>query len=166
MCLPTRPAPPASRSGCASSGAMKARAGMVMPPSPPPMLTLSLPSVARAAGPDLLAVDRPPTVGPGRPGPDAGRVGAGARLAEQLAPDDVLVERRADPARHLVWGGVLDQGEDDPAGDAVTGPLDPGRGELLLDHQLLDGARVPAPRLGPVRHRVAGFDHRLLPRVP
>ena len=27
---------------------MNARAGMVMPPSPPPMLTLSLPSVARA----------------------------------------------------------------------------------------------------------------------
>ena len=174
---------------------MNARAGMVMPPSPPPMLTLSLPSVARAtvqppstgpttsssgtntsskktslnselpdgifsgrtstpgacmsitivvmpwclgasglvrtvARPKLAScaplvqtfwpLIQPAAVDPGRPGPDAGRVGAGVRLAEQLAPDDVLVERRADPARHLVRGGVLDQGEDDPAGDAVA----------------------------------------------
>src|SRR6202008_1933629 len=121
--------------------------------------------LAGAAGPDLLAVDPPAPVGPRRLRPDAGRVRPGARLAEQLAPDHVLVERRADPARHLIRAGVLDQGEDDPAGDAVAGPLAPGRGEFLLDHQLLDGTGVPAPRPGPVRHRVAGLDHRLLPRV-
>src|SRR5229473_143645 len=48
ICLPTRPAPPGRRSGCASSGAMNPSAGMAMRPPSPPMLTLSLPSVARA----------------------------------------------------------------------------------------------------------------------
>ncbi len=57
MCRPTRPAPPASRSGWASSGAMNDSMGTDMPPSPPPMLTLSLPSVARATV-------QPPLTGP------------------------------------------------------------------------------------------------------
>src|SRR6202035_5915471 len=97
--------------------------------------------------------------------PDAGRVRARARLAEQLAPDHVLVQRRAHPAGNLVLAGVLHEGEDDPAGDAVRGPADPGRRELLLDDQLLDRGRVPAPWPRPVRHHVAGLDQRLLPRL-
>src|SRR6202040_3487743 len=80
----------------------------------------------RATGPALLPGDPPALLGPCRPGPDASRVGPGARLAEQLAPDHVLAERRADPARYLVRAGVLDQGQDDPAGDAEARPLDPG----------------------------------------
>jgi len=60
---------------------------------------------------------------------------------------------------------VLDQGEDHPTGDSVRGALDPGRGELLLDDQLLDGARIPAPGPRPVRHHVAGLDKRLPSRV-
>ena len=52
-------------------------------------------------------------------------------------------------------GPVLDQRQDDPAGDAVHRSLDPGGGELLLDHQLLDRRGVATPRLRPVRHRVA-----------
>jgi len=39
--------PPASREGCASSGAMKKAGRHQHAPSPPPMLTLSLPSVGR-----------------------------------------------------------------------------------------------------------------------
>ena len=53
---------------------------------------------------------------------------------------------------------MLDQGQDHPAGDPVVGPLDSGRAELLLDHQLLDGVGRAPPRLGPVRHHVAGLD--------
>ena len=67
---------------------------------------------------------------------------------------------RPHPARDLVVGGVLDQREDHPAGDAVRRPLDAGGRELLLDHELLDRAGAPAPRLGPVRHDVAGLDQR------
>ena len=61
------------------------------------------------------------------------------------------------PARDLLGGGVLDQREDDPAGDPVRRALDARGAELLLDHQLLDRARVPAPWLRPVRHHVAGL---------
>ena len=194
------PAPPASRSGWASSSGIE-RVAPASPcrPDPPPMLTLSLPSVARAtvhppstgpttsssgtntslkntslnselagrhlqrphldalgvhvddhrgdavvlrgvgvgahggeaalasvgaARPHLLAVDQPAAVDAGARGLDAGGVGAGVGLAEQLAPDDLLVERRAHPAGDLVVGGVLDQREDHPAGDAVR----PGAG--------------------------------------
>ena len=87
----------------------------------------------------------------------------GPGLAEQLAPDDVLVERGPDPARDLIGGGVLDEGEDHPAGDAEARALDPGGGELLLDHELLHRGRVAPPGPGPVRHRVAGLDQRLRP---
>ena len=79
-----------------------------------------MPGDVGAARPDLLAVDQPAAVDPGGLGLDAGGVGAGVGLAEQLAPDDVLVERRAHPAGDLVLGGVLDEREDDPAGDAVA----------------------------------------------
>ena len=75
--------------------------------------------VVRAAGPDLLAVDEPAAVDPGALGLDAGGVGAGVGLAEELAPDDFLVQRRHDPAVELVLVGVLDQREDVPGGDAV-----------------------------------------------
>ena len=54
---------------------------------------------------------------------------------------------------------MLDEGEDDPPGDAVLRPLHARGSELLLDDELLDGARVAAERLGPVRHGVAVVDH-------
>ena len=52
-----RAAPPTRRSGWASNGAMSDVAGIAMPPWPPPMLTLSLLSVARATV-------QPPSTGP------------------------------------------------------------------------------------------------------
>ena len=84
----------------------------------------------------------------GGPRGDAGGVGPRVGLAEQLAPDDVVVECRADPAGDLVVGGVLDEGEDHPPGDAVGGLLELGRFELLLDHELLDGSGVASPTDG------------------
>ena len=95
---------------------------------------------------------------------DAGGVGAGIGLAEQLAPHDLVGERGADPPGDLVVGGVLDQREDDPAGDAVRRPLDARGVELLLDDQLLDRTGTAAPRLGPVRHDVAGVDQPVAQR--
>ncbi len=110
------------------------------------------------AGPDLLTVDQPATVDPGRLGGHARSVGAGVGLGEQLAPDDVLVERRADPAGDLVVGRVLDERQDVPAGDAVRGSLHARGPELLLDDELLHRSRLSAERLGPVRHDVARVD--------
>jgi hypothetical protein len=87
-----------------------------------------------------------PSPHPGRPGPDAGRVGPGAWLAEQLAPDHVLAERRADPALDLFGAGVLDQGQDDPAGDAeglvFFGDSDRHR-HILPVHPAPAPARIP-----------------------
>ena len=114
--------------------------------------------VVRAAGPHLLAVDQPAALDPGPPGLDPGGVAAGVGLAEELAPDDLLAQGGHDPTGHLVLGRVLNEGEDHPARDHVLGARDPGRPELLLDHELLDGAGVAPPRLGPVRHDVAGLD--------
>jgi hypothetical protein len=53
---------------------------------------------------------------------------------------------------------VLDQGQDDPRGDAVARPADACGAELLLDHELLDCARRPSPRARPVRHDVPRVD--------
>ena len=113
----------------------------------------------RTARPHLLAVDEPATVDPGAPRLDPRGVAAGVGLAEELAPDDVLAQRRHHPARHLVLGRVLNQGEDHPAGDAVLRTGHPGGAELLFNHELLHRARGPSPRGGPVRHDVAGLDH-------
>ena len=114
--------------------------------------------VVGAGGPHLLAVDEPAAVDPGGLGLDAGGVGAGVGLAEELAPDGVLVERRHHPAVELVLVGVLDQREDVPRGDAVLRALDAGVAELLLDDELLDRAGLAAVGLGPVGHHVAGLD--------
>ena len=58
---------------------------------------------------------------------DAGGVGAGVGLAEQLAPHDVLLERGPHPALDLLLGAVLDEREDDPPGDAVLRAVDARR---------------------------------------
>src|SRR6478735_8689578 len=70
----------------------------------------------------------------------------------------VLTQGRGHPAGHLVVGAVLDESEDDPAGDPVGGSGDAVGLELLLDHQLLDRSRLTTPGPGPVGHDVAGLD--------
>ena len=85
-------------------------------------------AVLRAARPHLLPDDAPAAVDTRRAGADAGRVGAGVGLAEELAPHELAgssVGRH--PALDLVRGSVLDQREDDPAGDAVLAVASPGR---------------------------------------
>ena len=53
---------------------------------------------------------------------------------------------------------MLNQSQDHPSGDPVVGALDARGAELLLGHQLLHRVGRAAPRLGPVRHHVAGLD--------
>src|SRR3546814_14107664 len=89
---------------------------------------------------------------------DAGGVRSSVGLAEQLAPDDLLVERWAHPAVELVLVAVLDDREDVPGGDAVGRLLDAGGGELLLEHEQLDGAGLAALGIRPLRPEVGGLD--------
>src|SRR5262249_45266041 len=58
-------------------------------------------AVLRAARPHLLAVDDPAAVDARRTRRDAGRVGTGVGLAEQLAPHEIARERRLHPAFDL-----------------------------------------------------------------
>ena len=61
-------------------------------------------------GPHLLAVDDPLVAVAHGPGGEAGDVGAGARLAEELAPDLLAGEERAEVALLLLVGAVGDDG--------------------------------------------------------
>ena len=92
------------------------------------------------------------------PGCGSGGVGPGVGLAEELAPHELALQGRADPACHLVRGRLLDQGEQHPAGDAVVGALEPGLAQFLVHDELLDGLGLPAPGPGPVGHGEAGLD--------
>ena len=62
--------------------------------------------------------------------------------------------------QRATWSGraVLHERQQHPRADAELGLLDAG--ELLVDHELLDGSGAAAPRLGPVRNEVAGVDER------
>ena len=115
-------------------------------------------AVLRPAGPHLLPVDLPAAVDPGGAGLDRGRVRPRLGFGEQLAPDLVFTQRLLDESFDLPRSSVLDQGQDHPSGDPVVGALDARRAELLLDHQLLYRVGRATPRLGPVRHHVAGLD--------
>src|SRR5256885_1412776 len=97
-----------------------------------------LAGLVRPAGPHLLAVDQPTALGAGSARLDAGSVRARGRLAEQLAPDQLLAKRGRYEPLHLLRRRVLDDGEQVPAGDAVRRQLDAGAGEHLLDDELLD----------------------------
>ena len=59
----------------------------------------------------------------------------------------------------LVVGAGLGDGQRHPACDAEVGPFHIA--ELLLDRQLLQHAGVAAPRLGPVRHQIAGINEKV-----
>ena len=122
-------------------------------------------AVVRPAGPHLLPVDLPAAVHPGGFGLDRRRVRAGVGLGEQLAPDLVFAQRLLDESLDLPIGSVLDEGQDHPSGDAVVRSLDARGPKLLLDDQLLDRVGGPSPRLGPVRHHVAGLDQLVALRI-
>src|SRR5262249_58123900 len=115
----------------------------------------------RAAGPDLLARHAPAARHLGSPRLHAGRVRSRVRLAEQLTELDLALERRAHQPRELLRGSVLRDRERVPAADAELGaPHARGR-ELLVDHELLDGARLAAPGPRPVAAAVAPVPERL-----
>ena len=120
--------------------------------------------VLRQRRPDLVAVDPPAAIDLGRPGGQRREVGAGSRLAEQLAPRDVATLRRRDQALlQVFWCGGQDRGQD-PLGDVQRWPNQPGSlGELLVDDELFEGIRIDAPRRRPVRRHETGVgDQRAL----
>ena len=104
----------------------------------------------RAGGPDLLTGDPPAAVDLGGLGGQAGQIGTGARLGEQLAPDHLAAEGRRQEALLLFVGAERDDRRDDPRGDAHLRALDSAGRELLGDDDLLDRVRRPPPRLGQV----------------
>ena len=76
---------------------------------------------------------------------------------QTYSPISVLKTQRS------TWSGcgVLVHRHDVPPGDAEPGHLHPGRTELLVDHDLLDGARGAAPGPGPVRDQQPRLHQRL-----
>ena len=110
--------------------------------------------VLRVGGPDLLAGEAPGAVllllGAGL---DPGEVGARGRLAEQLAPDLVGGQHRAEVALLLVLAAVRDQRRPEhPHADDVEDPGHAGAADLLVDDDLLERAEAGAAVLGRPRH--------------
>ena len=108
--------------------------------------------------PHLLAVEQPAAVDARRARRQRREVGAGARLAEQLAPDDLAAQRRQDPPVLLLARAVHDQVRQRPRADHDPRADDLGGTELLLDHEQFERAGVATPRARPRRRDVAGVD--------
>ncbi len=107
-------------------------------------------------GPDLLAVDHVLVAVADRPGAQVGEVGAGAGLAEQLAPDLLAGEQRQQVAVALcLRAGVQQRGAGPADADHVARPAHPGRPQLVVDDDLGDGVGVEPVGLRPVRRDVA-----------
>ena len=82
-----------------------------------------------------------------------GEVGAGGRLGEELAPDLVGGQHRAEVALLLVLGAVRDQRRAEHAhADDVEDPGHAGAADLLVDDDLLERAEARAAVLGGPRH--------------
>ena len=105
--------------------------------------------------PHLLAVDDPLVTVAHRPGGEAGHVRSGAGLAEELAPDLLAREERAEVARPLLVGPVgEDRGRRHAVADDVAVGL-VGRvdgAQLALDQALEIGAHPEAPQPDRERH--------------
>ncbi len=104
-----------------------------------------------AGGPGLLAVEQPVVAVAHGAAAQARQVGAGARLAEELAPDLLAAHQLGNPALLLLLGAV---GQDGRAAHADADAEDVGRrGELRLllppDHALDRGGAAAAVLLGP-----------------
>ena len=120
----------------------------------------------RERRPDLLAREHVPALDPLRPGAQRGQVGAGARLAEELAPGETAQQGRTYPALLLLSGPVRDEGGEGPGTHGEVGRDSAGVGQLLVDDELLHGRRAPAPRRRPVRHDQAGLGQRFVTLRP
>ncbi len=119
--------------------------------------------------PHLLPAEAPRAVllAP-RAGLDPGEVRARGGLGEQLAPDLVAVQHRAEVARLLGVGPVADERRAEHAhADRVEDPGHAGGRDLLVDDDVLDRPEAPAAVLG--RPRDAGeaaLGQRALPAAP
>ena len=98
----------------------------------------------------------------------AGQVRARRGLGEELAPDLVGREHRAEVALLLVLGAVRDQRRPEhPHADDVEDPGHAGAPDLLVDHDLLERPEAGAAVLGGPRHRgQAALGELALPRAP
>jgi hypothetical protein len=108
-------------------------------------------AVVRARRPDLLTVDQPVVAVPGGGHAQPRQVGAGGRLAEELAPDLLAARHLLEEALLLLVGAVGHQGR---AEHAEADAVDVGRhAELALlltpDDPLDRRAAAPAVLLGP-----------------
>jgi hypothetical protein len=119
--------------------------------------------------PDLLARQPPRSVLLAlRAGLDAGEVGAGGRLGEQLAPDLVGRQHRPEVALLLLLGTVRDQRRPEhPHADDVEDPGHARAPDLLVDDHLLQRAEPGAAVLGGPRDgREAALGEPSLPCAP
>ena len=106
--------------------------------------------------PHLLAVQQPAAFDARRPRRERREVGAGARLAEELAPADLAAQRRHDPALLLLrrCRSTIRFGSAH-APTPMFGRVHLGGAELLVDHEQLERLGVAAPRRGPAGREVA-----------
>ena len=112
-----------------------------------------------AAGPDLRAVDDVLVAVAHRSGRQAGQVGAGVGLGEQLAPDLLAAEDLGKvPLVLLGCSGEEDGRGGPPGADGIARAADAGPGEFVVDDQLVDRIGVDSPRLRPVRDDISGLD--------
>ena len=105
----------------------------------------------RQRRPYLLAVEDPAPLHLVGPRAQRGQVGAGAGLAEELAPVERAVQRGPHPALLLLGRAVGDEGGQRPGPDRQVRPGHAGGGQLLVDDQLLERRGTPAPGRRPVR---------------
>ena len=115
-------------------------------------------AIVRAGGPDLLAVDDPVVAVALRARAQAGEVGAGGRLGEELAPDLLAAQRLAGVAVALRLRAPGAQRRDAHAEADVEQAARHGvlRFLLVVDHLLDGGAAAPAPVLRPGDAGIAG----------
>ena len=100
-----------------------------------------------------------------RPGAQRREVGSGARLGEQLAPDDVAPQGRADEGLPLLVGAVGQDRGQRPVADGGRGLGQAGPRELLGDHHLGGRARADAVRPRVVRRRQPALGQEAAPLV-
>ena len=113
--------------------------------------------------PHLLPGEPPTTFGANSFRAQRGQVRSGARLGEQLAPEHVTAQRGRHELLDLLGAAVLEDGRRRPPADHQIGPRHTGRGQLLVDQQLLGRPRLTAVRPRPVRRQQPRVGQRGLP---